>query len=412
MDRLWMTVAAALLCVSANTSVAEPMRFWRAHNGGNCNACVWLAGDGEITAATPEALEDLLATNPAGGSEPRDALILNSTGGDDDAALRLGRLIRARGLRTAVGATRRAEDDPSHLWTVRSGECAGACLLAYLGGVRRYYDPASASRDVGAMPDWVPGEIAATDVAQRLVLRRPADIQVPAPSAAPDAAAGTGAPGTFADGFARGVQAALARQTMLVNYAGEMGADPALVHQALALEGGAGRTLSREFARQWRVSTAPTPSATWRLEQSGRGLALAAEGEVNEYRYRARVACRAVDRAPPTLTAAFSFDLQGRVRSERDAAALRDLLGPASWEAGVGLSARSAAQVRWAMTYANGFTTILADLPAAAVEVHAARGPLVLVLQGPMAVLRGFPEMRLALDNPRLIADLLRRNCP
>jgi hypothetical protein len=83
-----------------NNSPMHPMTFRDAGNGGNCNSCEWLVGDGEITADTPRDFERFMADK--GYSS---LLYLNSPGGNLGAGIELGQEIRAHGLSTAVAVS-------------------------------------------------------------------------------------------------------------------------------------------------------------------------------------------------------------------------------------------------------------------------------------------------------------------
>jgi hypothetical protein len=111
-------------------SPMHPMTFRDAGNGGNCNSCEWLVGDGEITADTPRDFERFMADK--GYSS---LLYLNSPGGNLGAGIELGQDIRAHGLSTAVAVS---VSDGSG-WEERTGRglCASACAYAFLGGVSR-----------------------------------------------------------------------------------------------------------------------------------------------------------------------------------------------------------------------------------------------------------------------------------
>ena len=124
----------------------QPMDFALVHDG-NCNeTCVqWISAEGAITADTPKRFKTLLRSLK-GRKLP---VVLQSHGGDVDAALSIGRMIRAAGLETAVGRTqlsdcpmlepRCAQKIVRNGWSV--GEvhaggayCFSACPLALAGG--------------------------------------------------------------------------------------------------------------------------------------------------------------------------------------------------------------------------------------------------------------------------------------
>ena len=118
------TVFFGFLTTAAN---AEEMTFYWTGNGGNCLGCEWVEASGEITANTPSrfaAFADAL-----GGS---GSLAFHSTGGDLDAAIALGRMIRTKGW-----DTRRREMGSSTGIPAERTVCVSECVLAFMGGVSR-----------------------------------------------------------------------------------------------------------------------------------------------------------------------------------------------------------------------------------------------------------------------------------
>jgi hypothetical protein len=82
--------------------------------------------DGMIEGDTPQRFLAFLRTEAV---KPGAIVLFNSTGGDPDAAVQLGRLIRQHGLHTAYGW--------SGVGRGTVGSCWSACTIAFLGGVRR-----------------------------------------------------------------------------------------------------------------------------------------------------------------------------------------------------------------------------------------------------------------------------------
>jgi hypothetical protein len=122
----------------------------------------WILAEGIITPDTPELFRKLL--QEAGAT--KIPIALNSEGGDLDAALEIGRMIRARELDTFVAVATFDDCVPNepgcskrqpamqpykgilHAW----GRCSGACLLIYAGGVHRL--SAWAADSVFLSPKW------------------------------------------------------------------------------------------------------------------------------------------------------------------------------------------------------------------------------------------------------------------
>ncbi|MER9692649.1 hypothetical protein NKJ16_12055 [Mesorhizobium sp. M0179] len=107
----------------------------------------WISAEGHIVAGTPALLKALLKK-----LGPRKLpLALNSPGGETDAAMALGHMIRASGLDTMVGKTEFSECAPDTKacgpGDLRFGVanpvgavCSSACTMVLAGGVRRLAD--------------------------------------------------------------------------------------------------------------------------------------------------------------------------------------------------------------------------------------------------------------------------------
>ena len=163
---VWLLLLLALLAVPvisgarasdsgavASSSTAEkapePMLVARMRATGRCGSrCPeWIMAQGIFTPNTPQRFRQLLRQM---GSE-KLPVVLDSLGGDLDAALEIGRMIRAKGLTTIVGrnevqgcAPREAacnEGRPVGLayagFVSIPGDCANACLLVLAAGTQR-----------------------------------------------------------------------------------------------------------------------------------------------------------------------------------------------------------------------------------------------------------------------------------
>ena len=106
----------------------------------------WVSAEGTIVASTADTLRQTL--DKIGGR--RLPMVINSPGGDLQAALAAGRLIRERGLDVAVARTDfldcdpgmagcDATDGPHGGLTIDAGaQCDAACAVMIAGGVRRF----------------------------------------------------------------------------------------------------------------------------------------------------------------------------------------------------------------------------------------------------------------------------------
>jgi len=126
---------ADLLIAPPPAESQPPMSFRIAGSGGTCSFCVWVAGEGMIAPSTVAALEELADDHHSGA----DLFYLNSPGGDVEAAMAMGRIFRRIGAGIWVaGSEPERSVVPSPIEATVSGNCAGACILALLGGVERH----------------------------------------------------------------------------------------------------------------------------------------------------------------------------------------------------------------------------------------------------------------------------------
>lgn len=129
-----------------------PMTVTLMRGTGGCEPLCpeWLAAEGDITPDTPRLFRKAL--DALGGAKV--PVVLDSRGGDLDAALEIGRMVRSRGLDTAIAAVmpigcaprdpkcsakRRAELPLTGI-VFGSGICGFECLLVFAGGTQRFAD--------------------------------------------------------------------------------------------------------------------------------------------------------------------------------------------------------------------------------------------------------------------------------
>ncbi|MGR9176943.1 hypothetical protein ACU8OR_15475 [Rhizobium leguminosarum] len=88
--------------ISERLPRTRPMDFLLMYNGNCQEECTqWISADGDITPETPARLKAMLTTL----GERKLPVVLQSNGGDMDAAFAMGRMIRAAGLETSIGRT-------------------------------------------------------------------------------------------------------------------------------------------------------------------------------------------------------------------------------------------------------------------------------------------------------------------
>ena len=127
----------------------QPMMVVRMRGTGRCGSLCpeWIMAQGLITPNTPERFRLLLRQM---GHE-KLPVVLDSPGGDLDAALDIGRMIRAKGLTTIIGRSEAQGCAPCDAachkgrpvglvykgFVSTPGACAGACLLVLAAGTQR-----------------------------------------------------------------------------------------------------------------------------------------------------------------------------------------------------------------------------------------------------------------------------------
>jgi hypothetical protein len=110
--------SVALMFFVAWPAAAEPMTF---RLGGNdrkrCKDCTFIQATGEIIPGTPKVLEEFIKALDAQGF-PTGRIRLHSPGGSLEGGIKLGELLRARGIATEVGSD---EPDPDDSAVLRTG---------------------------------------------------------------------------------------------------------------------------------------------------------------------------------------------------------------------------------------------------------------------------------------------------
>lgn len=115
---------------------ASALEFRSGFTGGNCLTCSWVAAEGPIEDGD---VERFLAFIQAEGLEHEKLLRLDSPGGDLRTALKLGEIIREKGMMIIVSRT--LDEVPEGAGRVfqfsEPGTCASACVFVMMSGVSR-----------------------------------------------------------------------------------------------------------------------------------------------------------------------------------------------------------------------------------------------------------------------------------
>ena len=101
----------------------------------NATESCYLILDGPIDAGAPARVQSLWDSDGMEGYQ----VLLNSTGGSLEAGLKLGRMIREKGLHTVVGRAKFKTYDGWRRFdsVLDNAECQSACAYAFVGGVAR-----------------------------------------------------------------------------------------------------------------------------------------------------------------------------------------------------------------------------------------------------------------------------------
>jgi len=237
---------ATPVAVSAPT---HTMTFTYAENGGNCSGCSFILADGEISPDTPALFTSFMVALrkefPASDAWP---LYLNSPGGSITAAMSLGELIRSNNINTAVGHAQRSTDpaDGSAYDFLDSAACRSACVLAFAGGVHRFYGDASRSG-----PRWYVGlghqiislKGLSDDIAREINRDENKN---------------------YLSGISDGLQAS----KKLIEYISQMGVDLNLISSDLTNPTRPDEPLSEKQAYDIRLTNIPTPPLVWTITQA------------------------------------------------------------------------------------------------------------------------------------------------
>lgn len=127
-SRHWFASLALAAFVATIASPAAAMTF-RKVDGPDCGERVCIAASGEIDTATAGEFKRFIKRERVSSGA---VVFLDSEGGNVMQALALGDLIRKSGMSTRVQAY-----DAGAGQLTDGGECASACVYAFLGGVER-----------------------------------------------------------------------------------------------------------------------------------------------------------------------------------------------------------------------------------------------------------------------------------
>ena len=270
-----------------------PAMTFKLVSSGGASCCEWVAADGAITQATPQAFKDFLDNLGQGSNTRQIEITFNSPGGDFFASLALGRQIR-RDTRmwTAVGRTEAlpdAGDGAPKSYKVSPGVCLSACVLAFMGGKTRGYGRAGGSGG------------------QRLAIVAMAFDQ-------PASVIGRSSAGAMA---AAGLPTGGMLRLAVEGYAVEMGVDPAIAAtMETAAQPGGLHAISADEAGRLGLATPEVARTKWSLSPVRGGLVLYGAGEDRWTSYKASLKCLRQERGGLEYSIAVPVELGARPAQE------------------------------------------------------------------------------------------------
>ena len=379
-----------VLFVITAANAQSAMRFSWAANGGNCGApCNWIEADGVITPTTPTDFGQFMGS----GRPPGNLKFLNSPGGTISAALQLGRQIRSAGLLVSIGITQNNLLSPAYQQVVQ-GMCMSSCVLAFMGGVQRFYDDGGPNTP-RPWWNWWPGH-------QQLGVHQfsmlPAK-QVIGGNLTPDAE------------FALGMNLSQIVAGALIAYTMEMGVDPRVLTLAARAGPDGIHVLSRTEAIDVRLSNAPDPLPSWSLQPILGGLAAIADGDLDVRHFKARISCSVRQPGNLFFTASTPVDF-GVSNITNPDADLKTGLHPVwrTLQPGRIGPTEIGAQLEDA-SHRDGVSTVTVTIEPTAIEALKAGKQLELYAGLPRAIGFLFMPIRFDLPNANQIIPLLQRNC-
>jgi hypothetical protein len=226
----------------------------------------------KITPGTPKAFELFMSDK-----QYTPTIFLNSAGGDLVAGLKLGVMIRTKGLSTAVGKSVPESIDPK--WEkIVPGQCVSACAYAFLGGVSRTAQP---------------GEIGVHQFHNEAALNDPLGKLFTAVDLSVD---------QFVS-------------ALVIDHVAKMGADPRIVSIASATLPGEMHYFDEQELDELKVTWNPDLFQPWAIEPYGQGVV--AYSKTQDRTKTATFFCRR-DKAPRLLITDPIFDEAQNLKSAID----------------------------------------------------------------------------------------------
>ncbi|MBR0671161.1 COG3904 family protein [Neoroseomonas soli] len=359
---------------------------------------------GRITSETPADFRRFVSDNPQNYSGV--TVYLHSPGGSLTGGMELGRQFRANAVNTVVGHVVRLTDPNGAPFAFAQGaECMSACVFAFAGGVRRYYDP------VGGVPprspQWVVSDYSRQILGVHQFYRSPGT---------PGSSAGRGGPQRDADTYDRGLSDAQQISGRLVEYLAVMGVHARLLDLAARTSPDTVRALTRAEAFGIGLANDPASAPPWTMTPSAGGLALRTRIIVNQTAVVAEIACD--HRNPAGLRARLLINSDLRYLARGGTAAdvnrvLASNYGGAIWSEPYPAPRpqRWPAQTR-GFRWNGSQVEVEVSLPAPVARALAAGEKMDLSFELPGFISRSLPHIELAAPELAEAQQLLLRNCP
>lgn len=377
------TVQSQELATPPDTISGPPMTF-RSVGEGSGRCCNWVAADGIITTATPEAFRTFLATIGRAESATQQRIVLNSPGGDFFAGLALGREIRrSTRMWTAVGRSdvdAARGDGRATAYRVTSGVCLSACVLAFMGGKTREYQ-----QQIGSQ-----GQILAL---QHFAIDKPSELIGTSSS---EAMANAGLP---TEGLLR---------LTLEGYFIEMGIEPALISAFYSAgQPDGAHVIGQAEADQAGLNTPTDAQAKWRLSPAAGGLALDGSGSDRWTNFVIDMRCLVSDRQSIEYSIAVPVE---QVKLGTEGAQI-DYAGYVRAASIVDTSDNASNPLPFAVSYDDGRILAKATLGPAQIEL-VRRGHARIEFDTTQSYGFILPQVHLASPQIAEDVDMLLKNCP
>jgi hypothetical protein len=388
---------------SATPAPDSPMRFFVAHNGGNCHDCVFIGAIGRVTNDSANEFLRFMESTSDIRRLRSPTVYLHSPGGSLIGGIQLGRQFRSLGVNTAIGHPVSLTDPNGPPWQFAAGaECLSACVFAYAGGVRRFFGPDEANG-----PQWVMNKSTQQTIGVHQFYRDAQESNL-----------------TTRDGptkrdpetYDRGLSDGQRIFGLLITYLASMGVESRLLDLAARATPETVLPLTRREAYSLNLANDPALQSAWNITPTDGGLILRTRMMLNQHSLNIDIVCDTAGRNG--LVARLEIDTDMRFLSTSgQTSEINDVLRKNYWGAKWYRSTASQNSDNWPATTRNyrwdgSRMNIEVTLPPAVIRHLSAGGKVQLGLDAPGFISRAFPLIQFSVPELAEAQPLLQRNCP